>query len=836
MFVTTIVLLFIFRLRFPRNQPISDLITRRYGVRTLRLFRGLEQASQKLCKAEKDLHFLICCKAYQVFPKFLHFKLYKKSLCNTDLYRSWQTKLLDIEIESKRKSIDAHKRSVARCKEELRRNVSFIDYHCLSITVSRKIDNLSKKYSLTHEKKLINLGACYNLSSCDPSKVIFNLSSKQLSSREKFLLSFGLDFCLPIFKPNYFRYFLAFESFIIRLKSLSLMRNCNFNDVVRNVKTIACKYYHGFKSSKVFSPIFTKGDFDILKKLGRCKDIVICKPDKGRGVVLMDKNDYVNKMNVILNDHTKFTRCSNDDVFSIVLKCEDQVIRFLKKLVSLGSIGEEEYKNLLPHGSSPAIMYGLPKVHKENNPLRPILAAYNTASFKLAKFVVPLLAQFTKNEFTLKNSYDFYDELKNVSLPNDFYMCSFDVQSLFTNVPLDETINICCDLLFSISDVFLGMNKSVFKNLLSICVKNFYFLFNGILYKQCEGVGMGSPLGPTLANIFLCFHEKRWLDQCPANFKPLIYKRDVDDTFLVFRSEPDAALFLDYLNNKHPNIRFTMDPENNGKISFLDILVEKMHGGLSFSIYRKPTFSGLGISFFSHCSTKFKVNAIKTLLHRAYNLSSSFLLFHKELDFLKGFFLSNGFSNCLFYRSVRRFLNNIFQPKVCSPTVAKQRIYIILPFLEYLCDKVDADLKSSLSRFYPQVDFRFVFKNTFRVGSFFHFKDRLPTSIRSSVIYKFTCPNCQVGYLGSTYRALKTRVDDHIGQSSRTGRPLRNPLHSVVREHSEVCDIRLNFNNFEIVDCSHNISELRILESLYIKKYKPSLNSTVSAAPLYIVD
>ena len=141
------------------------------------------------------------------------------------------------------------------------------------------------------------------------------------------------------------------------------------------------------------------------------------------------------------------------------------------------------------------------------------------------------------------------------------------------------------------------------------------------------------------------------------------------------------------------------------------------------------------------------MNAIKTLLHRAYSLSSSYLSFHKELEFLKSFFLSNGFNSSLFHRTVKHFLDNIFHSRVHPPppTVEKQKIYIVIPFLEYLTDKLDADLKKSLSKFYPQIDFNFVFKNTFKIGSFFYFKDRLPTPIRSSGAYKFTCPNCQVG-------------------------------------------------------------------------------------------
>ena len=90
---------------------------------------------------------------------------------------------------------------------------------------------------------------------------------------------------------------------------------------------------------------------------------------------------------------------------------------------------------------------------------------------------------------------------------------------------MDETISICTNLLFKDSVNFLGMTTTVFKNLLSLCVKNFYFLFDGTLYRQTDGVGMGSPLGPTLANVFLCYHESTWLEECPIDFRHLVYRR-----------------------------------------------------------------------------------------------------------------------------------------------------------------------------------------------------------------------------------------------------------------------------------------------------------------------
>lgn len=137
------------------------------------------------------------------------------------------------------------------------------------------------------------------------------------------------------------------------------------------------------------------------------------------------------------------------------------------------------------------------------------MAAYNTASFKLSKFLVPILSWLTTNQYTVKNSYELAESLSKIKIPNSYFMCSFDVQSLFTNIPVNETIDIIVKLVYEGLDTFQGMTKTVFRNVLALCVKDGMFVFNEELYKQIDGVSMGSPLGPTFANIFLCYHEQR---------------------------------------------------------------------------------------------------------------------------------------------------------------------------------------------------------------------------------------------------------------------------------------------------------------------------------------
>ncbi len=122
---------------------------------------------------------------------------------------------------------------------------------------------------------------------------------------------------------------------------------------------------------------------------------------------------------------------------------------------------------------------------------------------------------------------------------------------------------------------------------------------------------MGSLLGPLFANIFMSFHEKSWLYNCPSIFKPILYGRYVDDCFLLFRSLDHVPLFLNYLNHQHPNISFTSELEN-GKLPFLDVDITRPNGKFSTSVYRKPTFTGLFTNFHSS-SIKRRIHEHKSI-------------------------------------------------------------------------------------------------------------------------------------------------------------------------------------------------------------------------------
>ena len=155
---------------------------------------------------------------------------------------------------------------------------------------------------------------------------------------------------------------------------------------------------------------------------------------------------------------------------------------------------------------------------------------------------------------------------------------------MFTNVPIEETLDIVTNSIYENNGSFRNIQKEDFRKLLKVCVDDNHFQFNNKHYVQHEGFAMGSPLSAPMANIFLCYHERRWLDECPLDFKPLLYKRYVDDTFLIFKKKEHVNRFLVYLNNKHRNINFTLEEERNNNLSFLDVNITKHFNAGNFSL------------------------------------------------------------------------------------------------------------------------------------------------------------------------------------------------------------------------------------------------------------
>ena len=139
----------------------------------------------------------------------------------------------------------------------------------------------------------------------------------------------------------------------------------------------------------------------VLDNLKKDKNLHVTRPDKGKGIVILNKVDYLNKTKEILDDDSKFEKINND-WFKTILKQEDKVNRFLRLIKN--NLPESCYNFLFASGSVPGILYGLPKIHKLDCPIRPILSAIGTVNYNIAKFLVPILSPLTSNDYTVKKT------------------------------------------------------------------------------------------------------------------------------------------------------------------------------------------------------------------------------------------------------------------------------------------------------------------------------------------------------------------------------------------------------------------------------------------------
>ena len=188
---------------------------------------------------------------------------------------------------------------------------------------------------------------------------------------------------------------------------------------------------------------------------------------------------------------------------------------------------------------------------------------------------------------------------------------------------------------------------------------------------------MGSPLGTSLANAFLCHHETKWLNDCPEIFKPRFYKRHVDDIFVLFKKPEHVKPFVDYMNSKHKKIYFSCYTEKDEEMPFLDVNVFRENGKFLNNFYGKETFTVVYTNFSTFITLERKFGLVYTLLHRCFCLVSDMSKFHFEIEKLIEILLSNRYSNKCTDKCISKFMNKLYIKKPVMLTVSKKQLYLL---------------------------------------------------------------------------------------------------------------------------------------------------------------
>nr|VZI28202.1 unnamed protein product [Spirometra erinaceieuropaei] len=276
--------------------------------------------------------------------------------------------------------------------------------------------------------------------------------------------------------------------------------------------------------------VFSKVERGALRELKADKDLVIVPADKGRATVVLDRTGYLQKAKGLLEDRQFYVPCATNPLKALTR----EINATLLALENSGAITPTDRPVARPQGTALARFYGLPKVHKDGAPLRPIVSLKGTPTYGLAKWL--------------------FRRLKFLTAESDTTDLEIETIELLLQSKYDETEN--------------RLGHAQILQLLKLCLRT-YFTFDGTIYEQVKGTPMGSPISGFIAEAVL----QRLEPLVFQHHRPKFWARYVDDTFVV--TERDQMLtFQEHLNAVFPDIQFTMEEEENNQLAFLDVLIK----------------------------------------------------------------------------------------------------------------------------------------------------------------------------------------------------------------------------------------------------------------------
>ena len=315
-----------------------------------------------------------------------------------------------------------------------------------------------------------------------------------------------------------------------------------------------------------------------IKTLKMNQDIVIKPADKGGATVILNKSDYITEGNRQLKNKENYSSLSGDPTKHFTEE--------LKKLIkSFPDPYKTQLLSYIPPNPQPGKFYLLPKIHKPNNPGRPIVSNLHTLTEHLSHFVEVFLKPYVLiTPSFIKDTTDFLNKLNNIHhIPDNTFLVTLDVSSLYTNITHKKGLQALKNTLpdDQLTHIILSLTEFI--------LNHNYFIFEDQTYLQLKGTAMGTRMAPQYANIFMSDLEQKFLEK--SQYKPISYLRYIDDIFFLWTHGEDKLIdFHNQFNLENQDIKLTIKYSNH-EISFLDTNIKLLNNTLATSIYRKPTQS-----------------------------------------------------------------------------------------------------------------------------------------------------------------------------------------------------------------------------------------------------
>ena len=489
---------------------------------------------------------------------------------------------------------------------------------------------------------------------------------------------------------------------------------------------------------------------------------------------------------------------------------KNKLINQLKIWKKEGNISDELYKKVYPTSDQAPKFYGLPKIHKKDMPLRPIVSGNGSVTESVAKHLSKILNEVKgKNPHSVKNSEDFVNKIKDLEVPPTQKMVSFDVSALFTSIPVEFALQAIKQKLsndeswkklteFSLSQVLV---------LLELVLSTTYFMFRGKFYRQKFGAPMGSPISPGVADICMEVFEEDMLKDCPDHLAPKVWLRFVDDTFTTLHDYAIEA-FTTYLNSRNKHIQFTREVEENDQIPFLDVCVHLQDdGSLKTTVYRKPTHTDQYLNWESNHPLDHKRSVVRTLLNRVETHVSDPKDRDTEISHIREVLAENGYKKWALKVPNQKDRQERSRHKQASTPPGPPPPLVGLPYVKGLSEE--------LQRLFKKHGVNVYFKPTNTLRQLLvKPKDKTETSDKCGVVYNIACDECQDFYIGETARKMGKRFQEHT----------KSDKESALLEHLKKTGHSISLDNVSILANEPRYHARKIREAIKIHQRRPTLN------------
>ena len=510
--------------------------------------------------------------------------------------------------------------------------------------------------------------------------------------------------------------------------------------------------------------------------------------------LLEDKTTY----KTIRGDPTQKLQNKNNKLIQDLFKQEIIDYKLKKKLTCDAAIAPR--------------LYGLPKIHKPGTPLRPVSSSVDVPCYKLSKHIGEILKNTISKTYNIKNSIELKEQIQNITLNGDDIQVSFDVISLFTNIPIYLAIkNIMAE--WETIKQHTNIPKSKFLTILEFCLKdNNYFKFNNEFYQQTFGMPMGNPLSPTIADIIL----DKLLDYSVdiLSMKNVFFKyivKYVDDIFAIIKRK-DADIILKTLNEYHNKLQFTIEHEQNNSIAFLDIKIHKLDNKLITNWYSKPTSSGRMMNYLSTQPQNQKLNTAFNFINKVLTISHDKFK-DDNIKKIRTTLRKNNYPTKITNNLLDKYFNKKTNKKLTqSDLPPDDSQYFSISFIPTLTDN------NQLKEIISSEKIKFAHKPNFTLRSIFsQKKDKIENQQQHNVVYEITCKGndkeqCNRVYIGTTKRSLATRVGEHKNDI------IKNKQTTALAQHSTELQHVPDFENIKILDKEKRLNTRFTLESLRIQQ------------------